>query len=165
LDSIVKVALLKNETKERVEEIWTSFYREKEHNIAQTWTKKDFEELNAAAKKLGRFFIFPVAREGGHFVVLSQVQDKHVLFTFLDDYKADPHGAQPYLTVTFYDELAATKDLVLVRGDIQPHALTAPESARLVDLVRSFYLDKPGDVESFNKGNFDFEGHIQRLLA
>ena len=38
-------------------------------------------------------FVFPVQRSDGQFVMLSQVQEKHCLLTFLDEYKLDPLGA------------------------------------------------------------------------
>lgn len=163
LNAIVRLDLLQSEPTEKIQEIWSKFYADKELNIAQVWSRSDFNKMMAVARKDGRLFIFPVAREGGHFIVLSQVQEKLALFTYLEDYKKDPQNAQPYMAVTFYDELAASNDVVLARGDLNPGALNTVEATRLLDLLRSFYVDQSGDIESFNKGTFDFEGHIKRL--
>lgn len=38
--------------------------------------------------------------------------------TYLEDYKANAGGAQPYLTITLFDEMVETKGLVLVRGEV-----------------------------------------------
>jgi ATP synthase F1 complex assembly factor 1 len=45
-------------------------------------------------------------------------QMPRLLFTGLEDYKIRGSQASPYLVVTHYDELAESKDIVLVRGDI-----------------------------------------------
>lgn len=169
LDALVKLDLLQKETPEKVKEIWNTYHSEKEFNIAETWTSNDFEAFQEARKKAGGLFIFPVPREEGHFVVLSQVQEKHVLFTYLEDYKKDPHSAQPYLVLTFYDELVGSSSgdspgPVLVRGDIIPGALDRKESWKLLELLKRFYLENTDDLASFNKGEFDFEKHITRLL-
>ena len=101
---------------------------------------------------------------GGHFIVISQVQEKSILYTYLEDYKQNPAGATPYLVVTMYDELSSDSDIVLVRGDITPLALDQSESRQLLDLTKTFYLERANDVAAFNKGNFNFEKHISDLL-
>ena len=67
--------------------------------------------------------------------------------------------------VSFYDELAAEKGVVLVRGDVTPAALTTAEGATLLALVRKYYLEKPEEVAAFNGGTFDFEKHVNGILA
>eukprot|EP00614_Pseudopedinella_elastica_P008576 CAMPEP_0172598654 /NCGR_PEP_ID=MMETSP1068-20121228/18706_1 /TAXON_ID=35684 /ORGANISM="Pseudopedinella elastica, Strain CCMP716" /LENGTH=202 /DNA_ID=CAMNT_0013398609 /DNA_START=162 /DNA_END=771 /DNA_ORIENTATION=+ len=163
LDEIVKLDLLANESDERVAEIWTQFHADKEFNFAEVWSTSHFYNFMAAKKSAGRLFIYPVPRNGGHFILLSEVQESHVLFTYLEDYKRDPSGAKPYLVITFYKELK-NRDMVLVRGDITPAALDGAESARLLGLLKDFYIEKTDCVADFNKGKFDFEKHINDLL-
>lgn len=79
-------------------------------------------------------------------------------------YFRNPAGAQPYFVLSFYDELAADKGLVLVRGDVMPVALSEAEGKKLLALVREFYLEKPEEIKAFNKGTFDFEKHISSVL-
>jgi ATP11 protein len=38
--------------------------------------------------------------------------------TYLEDYKANPASAMPYVTLTLFDELIEKKGLVLLRGDV-----------------------------------------------
>ena len=49
-------------------------------------------------------FILPVHRgpDNGFFNLLCQLQGEHFLFTFLDDYRANPATAQPYMTISAY---------------------------------------------------------------
>ena len=86
LDDIVKLDLFRPEPAEKIEEIWKQFHASKEFLVSDVWSREDFEQFQASAKQ-GALFIFPVPRENGHLIVVSQVQDKHVLFTYLEDYK------------------------------------------------------------------------------
>jgi hypothetical protein len=59
----------------------------------------------------------PVPRDGGYFTLIQQFQGNTFMLAFLDDFKKNPAMADPYLTVTCYEDLAADKGLVLARGD------------------------------------------------
>lgn len=48
----------------------------------------------------------------------APAQVPRVLFTGLEDFKIRGSQASPYLVATHYDDLAESKDIVLVRGDI-----------------------------------------------
>lgn len=163
LDDVVKLGLFKNEDKTKIEAIWSEFYSKKEFNVAETWDAKTFSELTAASKRAGKMFVLPVFKGTGHFVVVSQILEKSIIFTYLDDYRRDPMNAQPYLVVTMYDELLKEKGLVLVRGDVTPVALEKVEGAWLLRMIRRFYLEREGEVASFNKGTFDFEKCFREL--
>ena len=59
-------------------------------------------------------FIFPVFRNDGYFMLLSQFQDgKYCILTSLEEYKTNPAAAQPYLAFSFFDELANSKKIGL----------------------------------------------------
>ena len=64
LDDVLKLDLLRRESKEKIEAIWNEFYITKEFNIASAWDSKEFEDFKAASKKNGGLFIFPVKRPG-----------------------------------------------------------------------------------------------------
>jgi len=38
--------------------------------------------------------------------------------TYLEDFKKNPLSANPYLVLTCFDELARTKGITLIRGDV-----------------------------------------------
>ncbi|GAU14589.1 hypothetical protein TSUD_96530 [Trifolium subterraneum] len=83
-----------------------------------------------------------------------------MLFTGLEDYKARGTQASPYFTVSYYTELAESKDLVLIRGDVVfTSKLTDLEAKWLVETAQSFYLNDARYklVEKFNKDAQDFE--------
>lgn len=55
------------------------------------------------------FFIFPVRKHSGYYMLLAQNQEKSFIYTYLEDYKKDPNNATPYLVITMFDELAFKK--------------------------------------------------------
>ncbi|KAF5729148.1 hypothetical protein HS088_TW21G01306 [Tripterygium wilfordii] len=65
-----------------------------------------------------KYFVIPLWRGSGYTKMFGQVQMPHMLFTGLEDYKARGTQASPYFTVTFYNEFAEDKDLVLIHGDV-----------------------------------------------
>ncbi|KAJ7549114.1 hypothetical protein O6H91_07G040600 [Diphasiastrum complanatum] len=73
--------------------------------------------------------------------VLCQYCSKmpHLLFTSLEDYKARGTQASPYFTVTHYEELADTKGLILVRGDVV-FTKNSVEAKKLLEIAHSLYL-------------------------
>jgi ATP synthase F1 complex assembly factor 1 len=100
--------------------------------------------------------------DGKFFVLLAEWQDKHCIFTFLDDYKRNPGRAEPYLSVSLFDDFLARKQLVLVRGDFSGH-LTKADATHLLTLLRFFYFQEPRWVETFNKdaAAFDFNALLR----
>lgn len=40
------------------------------------------------------------------------------ILTYLEDFKKNPLTANPYLVLTFFDELVRTKGIALMRGDV-----------------------------------------------
>lgn len=67
-------------------------------------------------------FIFPVRKGPNEFFMLvAQFQGRHCIFTYLEDFKRNPHGCEPYMAVTFFDDFLDRKQLVLVRGDFSAH--------------------------------------------
>ena len=94
LDEVVKIDLLETETPARVREIWDEYHLTKEDVVGQAWTRDEYGAFTEAARE-APMFVFPVRRDEGEFVMLSQVQEKHCILTFLDEYKLDPLAFPP----------------------------------------------------------------------
>lgn len=101
------------------------------------------------------FFIFPVRRKGGHFVMLAQWQDNVCLFTFLEEYKKNPHSAEPWAAMTMYNELVNTHGVALSRFDYNPLHISKVEAKHLMELLRIFYV----------QGNQYEVGGVEELLV
>eukprot|EP00952_Eustigmatos_sp_NYUAD-ZCMA_P012402 49873-Eustigmatos_ZCMA.PRE.1 len=65
-----------------------------------------------------RLFLHPIFREGGYMTMISQFQDMCFLYTYLEDYRANPNTAKPWMSLTLYDEFTQDKGLGLLRGDV-----------------------------------------------
>jgi len=160
---VVKLELLSEEEPTRINEIWDEYHDNRADAIGSSWSLKDYKTFQKRSE-MSAMFVFPITREDGNFVMLSQIQEKHCLLTMLDEYKLDPVNAQPWLALTFYDELAKDKEMVLVRGDVQAPQLTLEEGERLCGNVRHFYLNEYDELDKFNNRptEFDIEKHLAR---
>lgn len=50
--------------------------------------------------------------------LVLQFQGKHCLFTSLEDFRANPGAATPYMTLAIFDDLVEKKGIALVRGEV-----------------------------------------------
>jgi len=109
------------------------------------------------------YFLFPVPKEKGtYYTLLSQWQGKHCIMTYLEAFRRDPTKAEPYMSVTFYDDFLEKKGVVLARADFSAH-LTKDEAKRLLAMLRYYYLTNPTMVEVFNQfpDKFDFQRLVE----
>ena len=115
------------------------------------FTDRDHHAIQHRSRQCPNF-IWPIRRDGGYFVMLSQFQDNHCLFTFLEDFKRNPGAADPWLVVSLYDEFIVEHDVSLVRGGFSPPHMTREEASRLVGLLHRYYVDDNAyrTVEDFN---------------
>jgi ATP synthase mitochondrial F1 complex assembly factor 1 len=100
---------------------------------------------------------------GAFVTFLSQAQlPQHLLITSLADYQSHGPSAAPHLVVTVFSELAGSKDLVLLRGDIvSPVMITGKADAScLLDRFLALYCTSDWFdhfVLTFNKSPSRFE--------
>ncbi len=96
-----------------------------------------------------------------------QNQDKSFIYTFLEDYKANPTNATPYLVITMFDELVFKKGISLVRGDIIGD-LSKKDSEIIFEMTKKYYMNEHlyRKVITFNResSKFNHEEHINESL-
>lgn len=117
LQQIVRLELLESESRERIEQIWADFHREKDDSLVTALRGAAFAAL-AERARASPFFVFPVYRKEGFFNMICQFQDTCFLLTYLEAFKENPGLAPPCLTVSLYGDLTESKDIGLVRADI-----------------------------------------------
>jgi len=110
----------------------------------------------------------------GFEVMLVNVQSPSLLITSLEEYKLrGAHNASPYAVMTLYDDLAASKGVVLVRGEVMEVSVLPPQLRQMWSLLRALYCDPSNEssalfeqyAAAFNKKpnpTFDFEAYIQQ---
>jgi hypothetical protein len=113
------------------------------------------------------FFVQPVFRDDGFFMMVSQFQaPNHFLMAYLEDFKMDPTSAQPLLTFSIFDDYADSKDLTLVRADILNRGLHDDDGFKVVQHMVQAYLqdEEYMSVHAFNKKpeTFDYDDYISR---
>jgi ATP synthase F1 complex assembly factor 1 len=105
---IVKMTLVERESPTKIKDIWNTYHAPRPENVSTVLSAHQYRLLSSRLLA-SPFFIFPIRRKGGHFLLLLQSQEKSQLFTFLDDYKKAPERATPYFILTLFDEIIVKK--------------------------------------------------------
>ena len=120
-------------------------------------------------------FLFPVpkgsntngADSDAYFMLVLQNQQKSTILTYLEDYKRNPLNANPYLVLTFFDELITSKNLALLRGDVISHMSRLEGATIMEQVLQSYLVDSEYEtVRQFNHepSSFDFETYTKRSI-
>jgi ATP synthase F1 complex assembly factor 1 len=158
LADVAKMELFEAEEPSRIGTIWESFHEDKPELAACCVPAEEHMKIVERARE-SPMFIFPVRREQGHFLLLSQFDVAHEMFvmTFLEDYKRNPAAAQPWLSVTLFSELLTSKAVGLLRADFAPERLVKREGEHVMSLVRRYYgSDNYDRVWTFNHAERHF---------
>jgi hypothetical protein len=85
----------------------------------------------------------------------------------LEDFKANPSNATPYLVLTIFDELVSKKGIALVRGDVIGD-LSKKDSEIIFQMTKEFYTNESNyqKVVTFNREptKFNHQEHINHCL-
>ncbi|KAJ1341042.1 hypothetical protein BSLG_004512 [Batrachochytrium salamandrivorans] len=161
LDQIVKVDLLTNETPEAIALIWNKYHADKSC-LSAVVDAQTYKTLYQRARTYP-LFVVPLPRNDGYELYFMQFSGHQTYYTPLLEYKTHGASSRPSLIVTHYDDLAATKSMVLMvgeLGDAQGGNLTLSEAQNLVYQTQLFYIT--GDhhqkklVETFNTDSANF---------
>ncbi|KAM5588074.1 hypothetical protein ABKV19_006495 [Rosa sericea] len=158
LDSIIDIQRVKDRSPEDIASAWDDYHLGRGH-IGASMKASLYHLLEHRAADC-RYFVIPLWRGSGYVTMFAQVQMPHMVFTGLEDYKARGTQATPYFTMTYYNEFAQSKDMVLIRGDVVlPSKLSDSEAKWLLETTQTFYLNdvRYKLVERFNKQTHDFE--------
>lgn len=127
---------------------------------------KETESLLVRAKS-SPFFIQPIFRDDGHFMLVSQFfEPSHFIMAYLEDYKMDPAAAQPLISFSVFDDYAKDKDLTLVRADILNNGIDDGEGLKVVRSMLDNYKndDEYLNVRVFNvnPNSFDLDDFLEQ---
>mmetsp|Transcript_22901 Transcript_22901/g.28862 ORF Transcript_22901/g.28862 Transcript_22901/m.28862 type:complete len:186 (-) Transcript_22901:156-713(-) len=165
LNEIMKTDLLEGKTKAEISEIWMTYHEGKERVHGAILKGCDGVKILERAEKL-QFFIQPIFRNDGFFMLLSQFQPpSHFLLAYLEDYKMDPNRAQPLVTFSIFNDLVESHDMSLVRCDVINKGIEESEGQKVMDLLLDSYKvdeDFSRWVKQFNEqpGDFDVDDYI-----
>lgn len=138
---VVKIELLANESKEDVENIWKEYHKAK-YCVASSMSREQFLHVNTKTSVYPQFVV-PLSRTDGAVEFFYWQQQNNIwMFTPLIEFQRHGEKAEAALTVAFYRELMNSKDIVLMRGEINPACLDILESQFLLNQIQINYLDE-----------------------
>ncbi|KAJ3090550.1 hypothetical protein HK100_007406 [Physocladia obscura] len=162
LHQIVDIARLSNELPERIELIWNEYHSSREGLISGVMQSSFYKNFKSKGKEFP-LFILPLPRESGVEFYLLQFAFNQIYYTSLLEYKTKQTEAKPRLTLTHYDDFSHSKNIVLMRGEVDTEtSLLKPEDARLLVLLTQMFYATGGEskkklVEIFNKSPQEFD--------
>ncbi|KAJ1940017.1 hypothetical protein FBU59_003933, partial [Linderina macrospora] len=131
LDEIMRIDLLSDKTSEEVGHIWNQYHATKD-TISAAIPASTYKDLLKTAAK-NPLFVIPLPREEGVEFFFLQFDYHQVYFTSLLEYKTNTVSARPYLTLTHYTDLMDSKDVVLMRGELD-------DTSKMIDTSNAQYL-------------------------
>ncbi|KAI7881347.1 ATP11-domain-containing protein [Lichtheimia hyalospora FSU 10163] len=169
LDKVVKLELLEKEDAETVTKIWTEYHADKDC-ITAVIPQETYDIIQKRSQQYP-LFVVPMPRESGVEFFFMQFNFTQVYFTSLLEYKAKGAEARPFLTITHYPELADSKGIVLMKGEISdnPRMIDTQNAQFLAFVLQQFYAtggeEKFKLVEKFHKEpqNFDYQELINEI--
>lgn len=78
LREVVKLSLLEKESKDTIKDIWMKFHAPKEHLVARSMDKGQWESLKERLKACP-MFIYPVKKDQGHYTLVGQAQENVIV--------------------------------------------------------------------------------------
>eukprot|EP00347_Sterkiella_histriomuscorum_P019289 403342215 len=167
LREIVRISLFEKEQPSKIEEVWNDYHNAKPHVVSKVITTQHYMQLLSNGQH-SPMFIYPVPKEAGYFMLLSQNQQKSFIFTYLEDFKKNPLAANPYLVLTCFDELVRSKGIALIRGDVIGQ-LTKDEGETIMNkLLNSYLIDSQYErVKQFNHTpqQFNYEEYQEEAMT
>lgn len=180
LSSYLDVEKIAELPRKEIEYIWRARFQNKENTFAAALDDVQFASLYANAFKNSQF-ILPLPRNEGyemHFIQWSFVGPKttHCMFTTVAEYKLHQEYAKPHTVLSFHQELAESKGVVLMNGTLESDAGLSMDEVQLLILnMQRFYgatksakdEKKVQMLRRFNSGdpNFDMDELIKEAIS
>ena len=165
LDDIVKKEKMLVENRERLQVIWEDYHEGKATSLGfclsggvQQGVEQDQRVANLVVP------VFKDQNDSKHIMLLSQMQDKFVSFTYLEEYKQNPDTATQWASLAIYDDFVQSKDLALVRGDVSPQITREEGDLALRSLLQTYMCDEEYTkfIHAFNHlpSTFNYDAYI-----
>lgn len=143
LDDIVKLDMLKDLSKEEIEQIWSAYHSKKDCIYASI-PSETYDTLFKNCQTY-RSFILPLPRksdsgtDGSYEFFLLQFQEHVCFFTPLAAYHLHKEIAPICFTMYHYPELSKTKGIVLMMGEFDSNILNIMECQCLANQLQYYY--------------------------
>ena len=138
LASIVKLDMFSKLSTDEIVQVWASFHAAKSDTVAITAAPHDWLLVKQRASDCS-LFAFPLFQNEGYITMLCQFAGDSFVMVPLQAVKDEGEGAKPWLMVSYYDELVASKGVVLVRGVVMDDRMSKVECDVLMHLLHRQY--------------------------
>lgn len=167
LDDICRLDLLEHTPPIAVAAVWTEHHK----HLIQYWGRC----ISTAAYEALRprlvanpYFVIPIFRDKGLFNVVSNYKDDLIGVCPLGEWQKKQDHANIHMTIQFFTELSRSKNLVLVRTELQDQHLTRSDSIFAVQMIMKYYTHPTlfeRYVETFNKrpNQFDYHQYLRAM--
>nr|XP_012222808.1 PREDICTED: ATP synthase mitochondrial F1 complex assembly factor 1 [Linepithema humile] len=139
LDSVMKIDLIKDKSKEEIIEIWNEYHKQKDC-ICGTMTPEQYDKMFTRGKQYSTFLL-PLPREQGYEFIMCQFYGSEVHMTPLLWYQTHKENAPECLTMIHYTELKDDKNVVLMRGEFDTKLLQVHEAQCLANELQLYYCN------------------------
>lgn len=137
LDSLMKIELIKDKSKEEITQIWYEYHKQKDC-ICGVLTKDQFNKMFERGKKYSTFLL-PLPRENGYEFIVTQFHGTEMHMTPLLWYQTHKENAPECLTMIHYTELLDSKGIVLMKGEFDTKSISAQEAQCLANELQMYY--------------------------
>lgn len=139
LDSVMKIDMIKDKSKEEIIEIWNEYHKQKDC-ICGTLTPEQYDKMFARGKQYSTFLL-PLPREQGYEFIMCQFYGSEVHMTPLLWYQTHKENAPECLTMIHYTELRDNKGIILMRGEFDTKLLKVQEAQCLANELQLYYCN------------------------
>ncbi|KYM98235.1 ATP synthase mitochondrial F1 complex assembly factor 1, partial [Cyphomyrmex costatus] len=139
LDSIMKIDMIKDKSKEEIIKIWNEYHKQKDC-ICGTMMPEQYDKMFTRSKQYSTFLL-PLPREQSYEFIMCQFYGSEVHMTPLLWYQTHKENAPECLTMIYYTELREDKDIVLMRGEFDTKLLQVQEAQCLANELLLYYCN------------------------
>jgi ATP synthase F1 complex assembly factor 1 len=168
LREVVKMSAFEKENADTCVYLWNEFHHSNPASVSTVLSVAQYKHLFNKGKSAPMFIqAVPKGAPPNHMILVSQAQETSFVFTYLGDFQANPTGANAYMVLTCYDELASTKGIVFMRGDLISHLDEDEGHVIMTNTLDRYLIDSEFEaVDAFNNdsSNFDYESHVSNSL-
>ena len=161
LDEICKLPLLEATPAPAVAHLWNEHHKQFIQYWGRTISTQAYDALQPRLAK-SPYFVIPVFRDKGLFNVVTNFNNDLVGVVPLGEFQKKGDHAQVHMTIQFFTELSRSKQLVLVRCEIQDKVFVRMDCVFITQMLLKYYTVPrlyETYVEPFNKRPTQFDYH------
>jgi hypothetical protein len=167
LDEVVKLSLLEQATTPEVMNIWTSHHVQMLQYWGRVISTPAYDALRPRLDE-SPYFIFPVFRDKGLFNVVTNFDKDLIGVAPLGEFQKRQDHTETHMTIQFFTELSRTKNLVLVRCEIQDKVFVRSDCIFITQMLLKYYTQPDlysRFVHPFNKNpnQFDYHNYLKHM--